>query len=370
MSRMDRARADDDGRGRSVGEQRDRPRAGEAAGEDAARAGSVRPQGSPAREASPSEPPSPPPVAHQGRSRRPGTKPPRAACARCRRGWAQDRRRGSGPRGTTLRATGETTSCRRGPDALGGFGPERRCFRRRCRNRTRERRRGRVGDSRNTRPRAQRPRRVSAPRSPVVRRRVRSRRGVHPRDRDAPARRPGAPPRYFLVHDTRSRSSDISPRFGRDGGFDGLVRAKQHMAMPAEQEGRVGGGTGIDETGPDGASTTPVLPLPHRRRRRRSRQGIAGAQHPRARRTAHRARQVARRRGVREFMSSLPSILHQSAFKLMPVTLEVGDYVLARDICVERKSVPDLIGSLQSGRLYKPGGFDENTTRCRCSSSS
>ena len=55
---------------------------------------------------------------------------------------------------------------------------------------------------------------------------------------------------------------------------------------------------------------------------------------------------------VREFMSSLPSILHQSGFKLMPATIEVGDYVLSPDVCVERKAIPDAIGSLQSGRLY------------------
>ena len=168
------------------------------------------------------------------------------------------------------------------------------------------------------------------------------------------ASRPGAPMRvYFLVHDTSLEEQRYlsSVRYETEA-FDGLVRAKQHMAMPAEQEGRVGGGTGIDETGPDGASTTPVLPLPQ----------LAAA--------ADRARESqalnTRVRGgqltvptrlhvvvdVREFMSSLPSILHQSAFKLMPVTLEVGDYVLSPDICVERKSVPDLIGSLQSGRLY------------------
>ena len=32
--------------------------------------------------------------------------------------------------------------------------------------------------------------------------------------------------------------------------------------------------------------------------------------------------------------------------------LQVGDYVLTPDVCVERKSVGDLIGSLNSGRLY------------------
>ena len=32
-------------------------------------------------------------------------------------------------------------------------------------------------------------------------------------------------------------------------------------------------------------------------------------------------------------------------------SLQVGDYVLTPDVCVERKSVSDLIGSLNSGRL-------------------
>ncbi len=34
------------------------------------------------------------------------------------------------------------------------------------------------------------------------------------------------------------------------------------------------------------------------------------------------------------------------------MTLEVGDYVLSPDMCVERKSIADLRGSLASGRLY------------------
>lgn len=36
----------------------------------------------------------------------------------------------------------------------------------------------------------------------------------------------------------------------------------------------------------------------------------------------------------------------------MPLTLEVGDYIVTPEICVERKSVSDLIQSLNSGRLY------------------
>lgn len=31
--------------------------------------------------------------------------------------------------------------------------------------------------------------------------------------------------------------------------------------------------------------------------------------------------------------------------------VQIGDYILSPDMCVERKSVSDLIGSLNSGRL-------------------
>ncbi|KAL3151984.1 hypothetical protein ABBQ32_001106 [Trebouxia sp. C0010 RCD-2024] len=55
---------------------------------------------------------------------------------------------------------------------------------------------------------------------------------------------------------------------------------------------------------------------------------------------------------VREFMSSLPSVLHQQGLHIVPVTLEVGDYILSPEMCVERKSISDLKGSFISGRLY------------------
>ena len=35
------------------------------------------------------------------------------------------------------------------------------------------------------------------------------------------------------------------------------------------------------------------------------------------------------------------------------MTIPVGDYILSRDVCVERKAVVDLIQSLNSGRLYQ-----------------
>lgn len=55
---------------------------------------------------------------------------------------------------------------------------------------------------------------------------------------------------------------------------------------------------------------------------------------------------------MREFRSDLPFLVHKLGIALEPVTLEVGDYILTQDICVERKSVSDLIGSLNNGRLY------------------
>ncbi|POM58804.1 DNA repair endonuclease XPF [Phytophthora palmivora] len=55
---------------------------------------------------------------------------------------------------------------------------------------------------------------------------------------------------------------------------------------------------------------------------------------------------------VREFRSALPSMLHKEGLFVLPVTLEIGDYVLSPEICVERKSISDLFGSLNSGRLF------------------
>ena len=55
---------------------------------------------------------------------------------------------------------------------------------------------------------------------------------------------------------------------------------------------------------------------------------------------------------VREFRSSLPSLLHGRNMVIVPCMLTVGDYVLSPNVCVERKSVSDLISSFKDGRLY------------------
>ena len=55
---------------------------------------------------------------------------------------------------------------------------------------------------------------------------------------------------------------------------------------------------------------------------------------------------------MREFRSELPSLIHRRGVEIDPVTIDVGDYILTPEICVERKSISDLIGSLQNGRLF------------------
>ncbi|RLV91508.1 DNA repair protein RAD1 [Spathaspora sp. JA1] len=55
---------------------------------------------------------------------------------------------------------------------------------------------------------------------------------------------------------------------------------------------------------------------------------------------------------VREFRSSLPNLLYRIGIKVVPCMITVGDYIVSPKICVERKSIPDLISSFKSGRLY------------------
>ncbi|KAI3386382.1 hypothetical protein SNEBB_004498 [Seison nebaliae] len=55
---------------------------------------------------------------------------------------------------------------------------------------------------------------------------------------------------------------------------------------------------------------------------------------------------------IREFRADLPSFLYHRGLKIIPITLEIGDYILTKNLCCERKSISDLISSLVKGRLY------------------
>lgn len=55
---------------------------------------------------------------------------------------------------------------------------------------------------------------------------------------------------------------------------------------------------------------------------------------------------------VREFRSALPSLLNANGIRVIPINLIVGDYIITKDICIERKSISDLQQSLKLGRLF------------------
>ncbi|KAG2133407.1 hypothetical protein BD769DRAFT_1716858 [Suillus cothurnatus] len=51
---------------------------------------------------------------------------------------------------------------------------------------------------------------------------------------------------------------------------------------------------------------------------------------------------------MREFHSRLPSLLQASGLLIIPATLTVRDHILTPDICIESKSIPDLVVSFNS----------------------
>ncbi|MEW5305380.1 MAG: hypothetical protein WDW36_007923 [Sanguina aurantia] len=121
--------------------------------------------------------------------------------------------------------------------------------------------------------------------------------------------------------------------------FTNLIEFKSHVVVPLDS----GPGSQVVPRGP-GVSADLWLDLYGQNALTR----VAGGRAPAAAKKPMRRLVV----DVREFMSSLPAVLHQQGFELIPVTLEVGDYVLSPEMILERKAVPDLVQSLASGRLY------------------
>ena len=69
---------------------------------------------------------------------------------------------------------------------------------------------------------------------------------------------------------------------------------------------------------------------------------------------------------VREFRAALPSVLHQGGMRLAPATLTVGDFILSNVHCIERKSISDLFGSFNSGRLEEQARQMCKYYKCPC----
>lgn len=147
------------------------------------------------------------------------------------------------------------------------------------------------------------------------------------------ASRPGKPLRvYFLIYGGSTEEQRYLTALRKEKeAFEKLIREKAGMVIPEEREGR-------DETNLD--LTRDAKPA------------SAAADTRKAGGQEQKGVQQTVIVDMREFRSELPSLIHRRGIDIEPVTLEVGDYILTPDICVERKSISDLIGSLNNGRLY------------------
>ncbi|TDH72931.1 hypothetical protein CCR75_008688 [Bremia lactucae] len=134
---------------------------------------------------------------------------------------------------------------------------------------------------------------------------------------------------YFLMYDESTEQQSYLSDIQREKrAFDKLIHQKAHLMMPAN-----------------------VYDLPLHMKLRQQTEEYSMDTRTGGRAKSHRAG-VKIVVDVREFRSALPSMLHKEGLVVAPITLEIGDYVLSPDICVERKSVSDLFGSLNSGRLF------------------
>lgn len=137
---------------------------------------------------------------------------------------------------------------------------------------------------------------------------------------------------YFLFYENSTEVEKFEASIRRENGaFESLIRQKSMMMIPVDQDGFCLGSNFNLE--PQASSSQNAITRK------------AGG-----RKEAEKEMQVIV--DMREFMSSLPNVLHQKGMRIIPVTLEVGDYVLSPLICVERKSIQDLFTSFASGRLY------------------
>lgn len=138
---------------------------------------------------------------------------------------------------------------------------------------------------------------------------------------------------YFMQYDESAEQQTYLSEIRREKrAFDALIHQKAHLMMPAN-----------------------VYDVPFHVKMQQQQQQNARFQYSMDTRTSGRKAAVAGVKvvvDVREFRSALPSMLHREAMVVQPVTLEIGDYILTPEICVERKSISDLFGSLNSGRLF------------------
>ncbi|CAH2306930.1 DNA repair endonuclease XPF [Pelobates cultripes] len=137
---------------------------------------------------------------------------------------------------------------------------------------------------------------------------------------------------YFLIYGGSTEEQRYLTALRKEKeAFEQLIREKASMVIPEEREGRDDTNLDLQRGVTDSSASTDT--------RKAGGQKQNSVQHTII-------------VDMREFRSELPSLVHRRGIDIEPVTLEVGDYILTPDMCVERKSVSDLIGSLNNGRLY------------------
>ncbi|KAL2903100.1 DNA repair endonuclease UVH1 [Bienertia sinuspersici] len=137
---------------------------------------------------------------------------------------------------------------------------------------------------------------------------------------------------YFLFYEDSTEVQKFEASIRRENGaFESLIRQKSMMMIPVNLDDHLLGVNSSIDLQSSVAQNTITRKAGGRKEAEKEMQVIVD---------------------MREFMSSLPNVLHQKGLRIIPVTLEVGDYILSPSICVERKSIQDLFGSFTSGRLY------------------
>ncbi|XP_023175651.2 DNA repair endonuclease XPF [Drosophila hydei] len=142
---------------------------------------------------------------------------------------------------------------------------------------------------------------------------------------------------YFLIHArTVEEQSYLTSLRREKSAFELIIETKSKMVIPEYQDGKTDEAFVLYKSYDDEEPTNA-----------RTRQGAAtGVALASARITPKIIVDM------REFRSDLPCLIHRRGLEVVPVTITIGDYILTPEMCVERKSISDLIGSLNSGRLY------------------
>lgn len=145
---------------------------------------------------------------------------------------------------------------------------------------------------------------------------------------------------FFLIYGGSVEEQSYLTALRREKeAFELLVKEKSTMVVPEDIEGLGDDNMSLSRD-PRKASET-VVAVKQSASRRQGGEDQAKSQNPLV------------LVDMREFRSELPALLHRRGIDIEPITLQVGDYILTPELCIERKSVSDLIGSLQSGRLYQ-----------------